>query len=157
MDSSVVVTVPSLDCVTVFSFDLAVPSLLTVARLVWEISWAHPTSRNDNAKADVATHITTIRFIIICFIWKYCLAAHVPLCSVIPCSAQSARSRKRQNSTSAPPLTTYGATLIKRGKDCGEPEKCSEVRCGPRGFAKCNGGSARCKILLAATCTLQSS
>jgi hypothetical protein len=25
-----------------------------------------------------------------------------------------------ENVTSAPPLTTYGAKLIKRGKDCGE-------------------------------------
>ena len=68
LDSSVVVTVPSIDWVTVFSFDLTVPLLLTLLCLVWETSWAHPTSRNDNAKAAVATHITETRFIIICFI-----------------------------------------------------------------------------------------
>jgi hypothetical protein len=60
--------VPSLDWVTVFSFDLTVPSLLTRLRSVWEISWAHPASINDNTKADVATHITAIRLIIMCFI-----------------------------------------------------------------------------------------
>jgi hypothetical protein len=68
LDSSVLVTVPSFDWVTVVSVDLTVPLLLTLLLLVWETSWAHPTSRNDNAKADVATHIIVIRFIIICFI-----------------------------------------------------------------------------------------
>jgi hypothetical protein len=60
--------VPSIDWVTVFSFDLTVPLLLTLLCSVWETSWAHPTSRNDNVKATVATHITETRFIIICFI-----------------------------------------------------------------------------------------
>jgi uncharacterized membrane protein len=65
--SSVLVNVPSGDSVTVFSVDLTVPLLLTLLFLLWETSWAHPTNRNDNAKADVATHITAMRFIIICF------------------------------------------------------------------------------------------
>ena len=67
-DSSVLVNVPSGDSVTVFSVDLTVPLLLTLLFLLWETSWAHPTSRNDNAKADVATHITAIQFLIMCFI-----------------------------------------------------------------------------------------
>jgi hypothetical protein len=66
-DSSVLVNVPSGDSVTVFSVDLTVPLLLTLLVLLWETSWAHPTNRNDNAKADVATHITAMRFMIICF------------------------------------------------------------------------------------------
>jgi hypothetical protein len=66
-DSSVLVNVPSGDSVTVFSVDLTVPLLLTLLVLLWETSWAHPTSENDNAKAGVATHITATRFIIICF------------------------------------------------------------------------------------------
>ena len=66
-DSSVLVNVPSGDSVTIFSVDLTVPLLLTLLVLLWETSWAHPTSKNDNAKADVATHITAMRFIIICF------------------------------------------------------------------------------------------
>jgi hypothetical protein len=36
--------------------------------LSWATSRSHPPSRNDNIKADVATHITVIRFIIVCFI-----------------------------------------------------------------------------------------
>ena len=68
MDSSVFVTVPSDDWVTVFSFDLTVPSLLSLLLLVLETSRSHPTTRNDNAKADVATQTTAIRFIILSFI-----------------------------------------------------------------------------------------
>ena len=67
MDSSVLVTVPSFDWVTVFSVDLTVPSLLTLLLLVLETSRSHPTSRKDNAKADVAAHVIAIRFIIFCF------------------------------------------------------------------------------------------
>jgi hypothetical protein len=62
LDSSVLVTVPSDDWVTVFSFDLTVPSLLTVLVFSLETVRAHPTSRNDNAKADIATQFTIIRF-----------------------------------------------------------------------------------------------
>jgi hypothetical protein len=67
-DSSVLVTVPSFDWVTVVSVDLTVPLLLTLLFLVWETSWAHPTTRNDNAKADLAKHIAAMRFIKLCFI-----------------------------------------------------------------------------------------
>ena len=66
--SSVLVTVPSDDWVTDFSFDLTVPSLLSLLLLVLETSRSHPTSRNDNAKADVATHIIAIQFLILYFI-----------------------------------------------------------------------------------------
>ena len=62
MVSSVLVTVPSGDWVTVFSFDLTVPSLLTLLVFWLEIVCAHPTSINDNAKADIATQVTIIRF-----------------------------------------------------------------------------------------------
>ena len=62
MDSSVLVTVPSDDLVTVFSFDLTVPSLLTVLVFSLETSRSHPTSRNDNAKADIAAQVTIIGF-----------------------------------------------------------------------------------------------
>jgi hypothetical protein len=62
LDSSVLVTVPSGAWVTVFSFDLTVPSLLTVLLLVLETSRSHPTSTNDNAKADMATQATITRF-----------------------------------------------------------------------------------------------
>ena len=69
LESSVlVVVVPSGDWLTVFSFVLTVPSPLSLLLLVLETSLSHPTSRNDNAKADVATHITAIRFMIIRFI-----------------------------------------------------------------------------------------
>jgi hypothetical protein len=67
LDSSVLVTVPSFDWVTVFSVDLTVPSLLTLLLLVFETSRSHPTRRNDNAKADVATHIAAIQFMILFF------------------------------------------------------------------------------------------
>jgi hypothetical protein len=68
LDSSALVTVPSFVSVTVFSFDLVVPSLLTLLLSVCETSRSHPTSRNDNVKADAATHITAIQFMILCFI-----------------------------------------------------------------------------------------
>ena len=69
LESSVlVVVVPSGDWLTVFSFDLTVPSPLSLVLLVLETSLSHPTSINDNAKADIATHITAIRFIIFRFI-----------------------------------------------------------------------------------------
>ena len=62
MDSSVLVTVPSGDWVTVVSFDLTVPSLLTLLVSLLETVRSHPTSRKDNAKADIATQVTMIRF-----------------------------------------------------------------------------------------------
>lgn len=62
MDSSVLVTVPSDDWVTVFSFVLTVPSLLTVLVFSLETWRSHPTKRNDNAKVDIATQATLIRF-----------------------------------------------------------------------------------------------
>ena len=58
LDSSVLVKVPSDDWVTVFSFDLTVPSLLTALVLSLETSRSHPTSRDDNAKAHITTHFT---------------------------------------------------------------------------------------------------
>jgi hypothetical protein len=39
-----------------------VPSLLTVLVFSLETWRSHPTSRNDNAKADIATHVTIIQF-----------------------------------------------------------------------------------------------
>ena len=68
MDSSVLVVVPSDDWVTVFSFDLTLPSLLVLLLSVLETVRSHPTNKNDNAKADVATHITAIQFLILCTI-----------------------------------------------------------------------------------------
>ena len=64
-DSSVLVTVPSDDRVTVFSFDFTVPSLLTLVLFVWEISWAHPTSRKDNINEAVAAKVPATRFFIV--------------------------------------------------------------------------------------------
>jgi hypothetical protein len=58
LDSSVLVTVPSDDLVTVFSFDLTVPSLLTVLVLSLETCRSHPTTSNGNAKAHIAMHFT---------------------------------------------------------------------------------------------------
>jgi hypothetical protein len=60
LDSSVLVTVPSDDWVTVFSFDLTVPSLLTSLVLSLETSRSHPANRDDNAKAHIITHFTII-------------------------------------------------------------------------------------------------
>ena len=51
--SSVLVVVPSGDWVTVSSFDLTVPSLLSLLLLVLETSRSHPTS-NGIAKAAIA-------------------------------------------------------------------------------------------------------
>jgi hypothetical protein len=62
VESSVFFTVPSGDWVTVFSFDLTVPSLLTVLDFSLETWRSHPTSRNDNARTDIATLATIIRF-----------------------------------------------------------------------------------------------
>ncbi len=67
MVSSVLVTVPSDDLETVDSFDLTVPSLFSLVLLLLETSLSHPTSRVDNAKADVATHMTAIQFLILSF------------------------------------------------------------------------------------------
>jgi len=66
--SSVLVVVPSGDWVVVFSVDLTVPSLLVLLLSVLETVRSYPTNRNDNAKVDVATHITAIQFVILCFI-----------------------------------------------------------------------------------------
>ena len=63
--SSVLVTVPSDDWVTVFSFDLTVPSLLVLLLSVLETVRSHPTNRNDNAKADVAVKKITLQFFIL--------------------------------------------------------------------------------------------
>jgi hypothetical protein len=52
--------VPSDDLVTVFSFDLTVPSLVTVLLFSLETSRSHPTSKNDNAKADIVAQVTII-------------------------------------------------------------------------------------------------
>ena len=60
MVSSVLVTVPSDDLVTVFSFVLTVPSLLVELDFSLETWRSHPTSRNDNAKADIATQFTIL-------------------------------------------------------------------------------------------------
>lgn len=62
--SSVLVTVPSDDLVTVFSLDLTVPSLLTVLVLSLETWRSHPTTINDNAKADTAARVTMLLFFI---------------------------------------------------------------------------------------------
>ena len=67
MVSSVLVTVPSDDLETVVSFDLTAPSLLSLLLLLLETSLSHPTSKVDSAKADVATHITAIQFLILSF------------------------------------------------------------------------------------------
>jgi len=62
LDSSVLVTVPSDDSVTVFSFVLTVPSLLVVLVLSLETSRLHATSKNDNARTDIAAPLTIIIF-----------------------------------------------------------------------------------------------
>jgi hypothetical protein len=77
LDSSVLVTVPSGDWVTVFSFDLTVPSLLTLLLSVLETVRSHPTTRNDNAKADVAARKTTLQFFI--------LLLHSPFSILLTC------------------------------------------------------------------------
>ncbi|MCX6916971.1 MAG: hypothetical protein NT167_28695, partial [Verrucomicrobia bacterium] len=68
------------------------PSLLTLLFLLWEISWAYPTNRNDNAKADVAALITTMRFIIICFMVVILSFARATILPLLPGSAHSALS-----------------------------------------------------------------
>ena len=60
--SSVLITVPSGFSVTVFSFDLTVPSLLTLVLSVLEIVRSQPTMRNDNAKADVVDKTAILFF-----------------------------------------------------------------------------------------------
>lgn len=62
MVSSDLVTVPSGALVTVFSFVLTVPSLLTVVLLSLETVWSHPTSKHDNAKPHMAKQLTILRF-----------------------------------------------------------------------------------------------
>jgi hypothetical protein len=67
-ESSFLVTVPSGDWVTVFSFDLTVPSLLVLLLSVWEIVRSHPTIRNDNANVATTAKITVLPLLICCFI-----------------------------------------------------------------------------------------
>ena len=62
LDSSVLVTVPSDDWVTVFYFVLTVPSLLVVLVLSLETCRSQPTSSNDNAKPPIATQFTMMFF-----------------------------------------------------------------------------------------------
>lgn len=62
MVSSFLVTVPSGDWVTVFSFVFTVPSLLTELLVSLETWRSHPTSRKDNAKTDIATQVTFLLF-----------------------------------------------------------------------------------------------
>ena len=63
--SSVLVTVPSGDWVTVFSFDLTVPSLLTVLVFSTETSRSHPTSKKESANPHVAVQVPVIRFFMV--------------------------------------------------------------------------------------------
>lgn len=65
MDSSVLVTVPSGDWVTIFSLDFTVPSLLTLLLLVSETFRSHPISRTENAKARAARQILKVLFFFI--------------------------------------------------------------------------------------------
>jgi hypothetical protein len=58
--SSVLVTVPSDDWVTVFSFVLTEPSLFAVVVSVLEISRSQPTVRKDNVSADIAAKATRL-------------------------------------------------------------------------------------------------
>jgi hypothetical protein len=61
--SSVLVTVPSDFSVTVFSFDLTEPSLLTLVLSVLETVRSHPTNKDEQARTDVAANIAILRFI----------------------------------------------------------------------------------------------
>ena len=54
--------VPSDFSVTVFSFDLTVPSLLVLLLSVLETVRSHPTRKDERARADVAANITILRF-----------------------------------------------------------------------------------------------
>lgn len=76
LDSSVLVVVPSGAWVTVFSFVLTVPLLLSLLLLVLETSRSHPTNRNP-VKAAVATQITAVRITIL-FFMKYSKTSRVP-------------------------------------------------------------------------------
>src|ERR1039457_2306506 len=58
--SSVLVVVPSADLVTVLSLVLTVPSLLVVLDFSLETWRSHPTSRNDNDRADMAAQVTIL-------------------------------------------------------------------------------------------------
>lgn len=62
MVSSFLVTVPSGDWVTVFSFVFTVPSLLTELLVSLETWRSHPTTRKDNAKTDITTQVTFLLF-----------------------------------------------------------------------------------------------
>lgn len=64
MDSSVFVTVPSGDWVTVFSFVFTVPSLLVVLDLSLDTWRSQPTSKNDNARTLTARPVTMLQFFI---------------------------------------------------------------------------------------------
>ncbi len=60
--SSFFSTVPSDFSVTVFSFDLTVPSLLTLVLSVLEMVRSHPTNKHEKARIDVTAHIAILRF-----------------------------------------------------------------------------------------------
>jgi hypothetical protein len=60
--SSVLITVPSDFSVTVFSFDLTVPSLLTLLLSVLETVRSHPTNKDEKAMTDAAANIAILRF-----------------------------------------------------------------------------------------------
>jgi len=61
--SSFLITVPSGFSVTVCSFDLTVPSLLTLLLSVLETVRSHPTNKEEKARTDVAANIAILRFI----------------------------------------------------------------------------------------------
>jgi len=141
LDSSVLVTVPSFDWVTVFSVDLTVPSLLTLLLSVRETSRSHPTSRKDNAKADVATHITAIRFIIICFIGD---TSKLRTCHDAPRWPAAHNQREAatvENPTSAPPVTICEASGSSDGRPVASRRKSSGVPSGPRPACKVHGAA----------------
>ena len=60
LESSVLVTVPSDDLVTVLSFDVTVPSLLTSLLFSLETCRSHPTNTNDRAKAHITMQFTIL-------------------------------------------------------------------------------------------------
>ena len=59
------VMVPLGDWVTVFSFDVTVPLLLTLVVFWWDTSWAHPTRRSESAKVEAAVNIATRKLFMI--------------------------------------------------------------------------------------------
>ena len=67
--SSVLVTVPSGDCVTVFSFDSTVPSLLTFSLSVFEMVRSHPIVTRASARADITANSAFLRvfMVLLCY------------------------------------------------------------------------------------------